>query len=527
MERCVCGEIGSVRQEIEGIPVVTCIACGIVRQTDLPFKDSTSLTQWYEKEYVYTHTYTQDFDTALKRLKAYESRGVIGGKCLDAGCGNGAFVDATQMRGYDVIGCEPRAAGNPLDESIYPEALEQVNFPTDEFDTVFVHDVLEHVWNPVRFMKEVHRVLKPAGTLVLEYPAFFTKEGAKHWKRFEHLWMMPLKRLVEFLCSVGFTLLAFDQPVLGKYVLYMKCDKKERKTVLLPPGIGDCYWSIVKLQALMERERLGDVVDVKVLHPKKGGMDKATRSFPFLKLFPFMHSTGEVVAQEEVGGLWREAYLEKGRTVFEDVAGCDYFVAYNGRLRHGESLDEVDTDLKCNWYPPMFKPMRQRVMERQIVERYGPAGYLVLYAPSHGMYKHWWNEMGGVDGMVNILNALYVAYNCPVLLLGAEWDVHDGVLNELINKVPFIEDYRGRTPLEEAFAILTKARLVFGFPSGLTIMGTVFKTQTLLVWNRYFKEEFWRNACPPDTLGKNYYYVDSYELDPSRVLGMVDRMEVR
>jgi SAM-dependent methyltransferase len=45
-----------------------------------------------------------------------------------------------------------------------------VGFPDNHFDAVTGFYVIEHLSHPMAFLKECHRVLKPAGLLLLRYP---------------------------------------------------------------------------------------------------------------------------------------------------------------------------------------------------------------------------------------------------------------------------------------------------------------------------------------------------------------------
>jgi SAM-dependent methyltransferase len=53
---------------------------------------------------------------------------------------------------------------------IRPGTIFAQSYPDRAFDTVTVWDVLEHVPDPLAFLKECRRVLKPGGLLVVNYP---------------------------------------------------------------------------------------------------------------------------------------------------------------------------------------------------------------------------------------------------------------------------------------------------------------------------------------------------------------------
>ncbi len=96
-----------------------------------------------------------------------------GGRVLDIGCANGAYLVAMRARGWDVLGVETdpqaitfaRAAG--LDVL---DGLLDARIPDDSMDAVTLGHVIEHVHDPDAFLGECLRVLRPGGRLWLATP---------------------------------------------------------------------------------------------------------------------------------------------------------------------------------------------------------------------------------------------------------------------------------------------------------------------------------------------------------------------
>lgn len=53
-------------------------------------------------------------------------------------------------------------------------SLEKMPFEDGQFDTVYLGQVIEHVWNPKGALDEVHRVLKRGGRVVLDTPSLYS-----------------------------------------------------------------------------------------------------------------------------------------------------------------------------------------------------------------------------------------------------------------------------------------------------------------------------------------------------------------
>jgi SAM-dependent methyltransferase len=99
------------------------------------------------------------------------------GKLLDVGSGNGAFMAMMQERGWDVSGIEPDPQAATLakkhlkkDTPVFIGTIESASLPDSYFDAVAAHHVIGHMHDPVGFLREVWRILKLGGKLVVTTP---------------------------------------------------------------------------------------------------------------------------------------------------------------------------------------------------------------------------------------------------------------------------------------------------------------------------------------------------------------------
>jgi SAM-dependent methyltransferase len=94
-------------------------------------------------------------------------RDYFGGRTLNAGCGNRDIAEtlkgfgAAEVVNYDIASEIPDALIGPL---------EKMPFKTAEFDSILCNAVLEHVEAPEQVMREMIRVLRPGGHLVVAIP---------------------------------------------------------------------------------------------------------------------------------------------------------------------------------------------------------------------------------------------------------------------------------------------------------------------------------------------------------------------
>ena len=116
-----------------------------------------------------------------RSLAKYISKRVTlkpGDRLLDAGCGRGEFLQGFIDCGAEGYGTDLSTnAGSCCPNAIFKQAdIENYGLPFEDnyFDFVFSKSVIEHFHYPERFIKEIHRVLKPGGIVVTMCPDWET-----------------------------------------------------------------------------------------------------------------------------------------------------------------------------------------------------------------------------------------------------------------------------------------------------------------------------------------------------------------
>jgi 2-polyprenyl-3-methyl-5-hydroxy-6-metoxy-1,4-benzoquinol methylase len=146
-------------------------------------------------------------------------RGVVSGlqmkgtKWLDAGCGDGQFLEFLASRGYtSCVGVEPdqlrafnaRKRGVRVFSSV-PEVRKEIG--SQSFDVITLWHVLEHLNSPAELLKEYSQYLSPRGVFLLQVP---NHGGAQtgllgKWSAYpdygRHIWFHN-RQLKEWLASV-------------------------------------------------------------------------------------------------------------------------------------------------------------------------------------------------------------------------------------------------------------------------------------------------------------------------------------
>jgi SAM-dependent methyltransferase len=174
--------------------VVRCCDCELVYTNPRPTPES--IGQFYPADYApYQHRPSAH---GLERWRLWPRRdsfaallpAIPRGRLLDFGCGAGEILQVMDARGWQVTGLDfsPRMV-RYIQEQLGLHAVEGTlphpALPTWSFEAVIMAQSLEHVHNPLRVLREAHRLLTPGGKVVVAVPNIdslpFRWFGADWW----------------------------------------------------------------------------------------------------------------------------------------------------------------------------------------------------------------------------------------------------------------------------------------------------------------------------------------------------------
>jgi 2-polyprenyl-3-methyl-5-hydroxy-6-metoxy-1,4-benzoquinol methylase len=169
--------------------VVQCQRCGLIYVNPRPIEKE--IARFYPQDY-----YSNEGGVAKavsKLLQSMKIKKIMNfkrkGRILDVGCGDGEFLLCFKKRGWEVYGVDTsehayRLARRKLGRNVFNCDLKRLSFPDRFFDVITLNHVLEHMFDPNKELKEIHKILKDDGILLLSTPnidSFQFKITKEHW----------------------------------------------------------------------------------------------------------------------------------------------------------------------------------------------------------------------------------------------------------------------------------------------------------------------------------------------------------
>lgn len=166
--------------QLSDVRVVKCCSCSLFYAFPFPIFSSDILNQMYLADYFDEFTPYWDnvchvinpnrrFDVAERiassPIKTY----------LEIGCGQGYALHEAKKRGWDIYGQDisgdfASIVKKRVGIDIKTAAITENSFPKSFFDLIYIDSVIEHVENPVQYMKNILSFLSPCGVVYLILP---------------------------------------------------------------------------------------------------------------------------------------------------------------------------------------------------------------------------------------------------------------------------------------------------------------------------------------------------------------------
>ncbi|MFN7099180.1 MAG: class I SAM-dependent methyltransferase [Flavobacterium sp.] len=174
------------------------------------------LGKYYESDDYISHTDSKRslFEKAYHVVKSIALKNKLNlinfeqsakGAILDIGAGTGDFLAVAKQNGWSTTGIEPSPKAKSIATTKGISFVENtIDLANHSFDVITMWHVLEHVPDLDFQIKELKRLLKPTGTLIVAVPnfkSFDAKHYGKFWAAYDvpiHFWHFS-KKAIELL----------------------------------------------------------------------------------------------------------------------------------------------------------------------------------------------------------------------------------------------------------------------------------------------------------------------------------------
>lgn len=255
-ESCGSSRFSIIGERWDGSKIVRCQACALEFVDPLPSEEDLkriceedmlnhgaqdSLLQNYiaerkERSKSYNKLYASRLGLIEKKLGRR-------GRLLDIGCAAGFFIKAAEARGWEVSGMDiiPEYIDFARRElqlkDVHLGALEGEKLPENSFDAVTLWDLIEHLRHPAETLREINRILRPGGLLVIWTPnaknAVFQKANWYGYRIRLHLYFFSSRSLAALLGRSGFQLI-YERTDKAKKGLFPMTAPKPYERPLIP-----------------------------------------------------------------------------------------------------------------------------------------------------------------------------------------------------------------------------------------------------------------------------------------------------
>jgi 2-polyprenyl-3-methyl-5-hydroxy-6-metoxy-1,4-benzoquinol methylase len=267
----------------EEFTITRCKSCGF-RFTN-PKPQENDIGRYYDSSEYISHTntekglfnkvyhYVRNF--AIKRkinlIRQYINQGTV----LDIGCGSGEFLNALSEKGYQTFGIEPNKNAREQAIAKYELDIKEEkglhDFKPSSIEIITLWHVLEHVYNLDDRIKQIKKIIKPEGIVIIAVPnpnSYDAKIYDKYWAAYDvprHLYHFAQSDMLKLMRTFSFELIKTVPMKFDSYYVSLLSEKYRSGSRRLIPAIVNGFCS--NLFALTHQKNYSSLIYI--FKPKK------------------------------------------------------------------------------------------------------------------------------------------------------------------------------------------------------------------------------------------------------------------
>ncbi|MFQ5593405.1 MAG: methyltransferase domain-containing protein [Anaerolineae bacterium] len=202
----------------EGFDIVQCSRCGLRYTSPRPTADELAA---YYPEPAAPSRLARILRRWLRERRArWCAAGLLPGRALEIGCGDGWMLETLWRMGWRVVGTErsrqSAAHALSLGLDVCVGELAGCGFAPQSFDLVILWHALEHLHDPLSTLSEVRLLMRPTGRLVVAVPnaaSWQARVAGRCWFHLDlprHLYHFDSQTLAAMLGRAGFRIQAWS-----------------------------------------------------------------------------------------------------------------------------------------------------------------------------------------------------------------------------------------------------------------------------------------------------------------------------
>jgi len=208
--------------------IVKCNSCGLMYVNPRQNKPDVEYIKDYDPNWFPQRELRQRIEKEAFQIRDYNDIKIFlnqyypqKGTLIEIGSGFGYLLNSLKQDGWEVKGIEPLQIGCQYTKSEFnieaiPQTLEDTHLEDNSVDIFVMLHVIEHLADPTATLKEIFRILKPNGLLILETPRYDTVMFKLLGKRERsiscegHIYFFTTDTIKQITANVGFETVKID-----------------------------------------------------------------------------------------------------------------------------------------------------------------------------------------------------------------------------------------------------------------------------------------------------------------------------